>query len=238
MANPLNSQNRGVSRRAFFVLYGLVILAILALGIAQILNAFAIHGTNASSVGAVGPAGPRGATGATGGAGIDGAPGAAGATGLRGARGPGAPTPPGTNGGSYYLATDDLVSSFIEIPTSNVLVDSSTISSVDLAGTAPIYDDNDVKVGTFSGTFLSMQTADGISTDVTGYLSTNTGLVVTWSTPTTVANLELDTVADSLTTDSTVTVTTKIGSSTYFGKTFNLVVSPVGDRIYFQFEPR
>jgi hypothetical protein len=34
-----------------------------------------------------------------------------------------------------------------------------------------------------------------------------------------------------------VTVTTKVGSSTYFGHKFDLVVSTDGTKIYFQFNP-
>src|SRR5256885_1915507 len=49
---------------------------------------------------------------------------------------------------SYYLYIEDFINSFIEIPTSNVSVDSSTISSKYLAGRASIYNKQNEKVGT------------------------------------------------------------------------------------------
>ncbi|HMH59276.1 MAG TPA: collagen-like protein [Galbitalea sp.] len=236
MADLKRALDQGVTRRVFLLVLGLLILALLALGISQFVNALAVHSINTSSVGAVGPAGPRGASGTTGATGPTGVPGATGATGPRGLRGAAAPIKASTSGGSYYVNTSDFISSFIEMPTSNVLVGSPTLSSNYLAGTAPIYEGTS-KVGTFSASFLSMQTADGISTDISGYLSTSAGLVVTWSTPATVDSMELDSMADSLVGDNLVTVTTKVGSSAYFGKTFSLVVSSDTSKIYFQFNP-
>jgi hypothetical protein len=158
-----------MSRRVLFLLFGVVIVALLVLGVLQFTNAFSGHPSNASSVGAVGPAGPQGATGAQGATGPTGAPGADGATGERGPKGAPAPTKPAISGGSYYVYTADVVNSFIEIPTSNLSIDTTTISSNDLAATAPIYSSSDAKVGEFSASFLSMQTTDGISTDVTTF---------------------------------------------------------------------
>src|SRR5437016_2852051 len=51
---------------------------------------------------------------------------------------------------SYYLFIEDFIQSFIEIPTSNVSGDSSTIASSYLAGRAPIYNMKNQKVGTCS----------------------------------------------------------------------------------------
>ncbi len=136
---------------------------------------------------------------------------------------------------TYYLNIADFAESFIEIPTSNVSVDSSTIASSYLAGRASIYDVNNIKVGTCSASFLSMQTEDGIYTDISNYLSADNGLIVTWFTPTTLINLELDSIIHSMVTECTVVVTTKVGFAPLFGQTFNLIVSSDGGKIYFQF---
>jgi len=60
-------------------------------------------------------------------------------------------------------------------------------------------------------------------------------LIVTWFTPTTLINLELDTIINSMVTDCTVVATTKVGVNPFFNQTFNLIVSSRGGRIYFQF---
>src|SRR5580698_4209657 len=86
---------------------------------------------------------------------------------------------------TYYLYISDFADSFIEIPTSNVSVDSPTIASSYLAGRASLYNVNNMKVGTCSASFLSMQNADGIFTDISNYISVDNGLIVTWFTPTT-----------------------------------------------------
>ncbi|HEX4442142.1 MAG TPA: hypothetical protein VHZ81_01095 [Galbitalea sp.] len=227
----------GVSRRTFFVLFGLVVLALIALAIALFAGAFGVHGTNASSVGAIGP---RGATGAQGPAGPSGSPGPSGAPGTPGANGAGnsTATRPKTiaaGGGTYHVHNSDLVSSMIEIPTSNVSGGSTTIASPYLAATAPVYNTKNVKVGEFSATFLSMQTADGIFTTITNSFTTTSGLVVTWSTPTKVSNLELDTLTKALATQKTVDVTTQAGSATFYGDTFNLAVSASNSTVTFRF---
>ena len=100
---------------------------------------------------------------------------------------------------TYYLYIADFAESFIEIPTSNVSGVSSTIASSYLAGRAPIYNmKNNLKVGTCSASFLSMQNEDGIFTDISNYLSADNGLIVTWFTPTKLINLELDNIINSL----------------------------------------
>ncbi len=136
---------------------------------------------------------------------------------------------------TYYLYIADFANSFIQIPTSNVSGTSSTIASSYLAGRAPIYDVNNMKVGTCSASFLSMQTADGIYTDISNYLSAADGLIVTWFTPTTLINLELDSIINSMITECTVMATTKVGFAPLFGQTFDLIVSSDSEKIYFQF---
>ncbi len=135
---------------------------------------------------------------------------------------------------SYYLYTEDFIKSFIEIPTSNVLVDSSTISSKYLAGRAPIYNEQDEKVGTCSASFLCMQNEDGIYTDISNYLSVDNGLVISWFTPTTLINLELDSIIHSMVTECIVLASTKIGFNPFYGKKFNMIVSSDDEKIYFE----
>lgn len=135
----------------------------------------------------------------------------------------------------YYLFVSDFAASFIEIPTSNVSVGSPTIASSYLAGRAPLYNNLNVKVGTCSASFLSMQNADGIFTDISNYISVDNGLIVTWFTPTTLINLELDTIVHSMVTECIVTSTTKVGFNPFFGDTFDLIVSSDDEKIYFIF---
>ncbi len=136
---------------------------------------------------------------------------------------------------TYYLIIADFALSFIEIPTSNYSGSGTTTASSYLAGRAPIYNVNNEPVGTCSASFLNMQTSDGIFTDISNYIATDSGLIVTWFTPTTLINLELDSVINSMVTECTVVVTTKVGVSAFYGQTFSLVVSSQSGRIYFEF---
>ncbi len=136
---------------------------------------------------------------------------------------------------TYYLSIFDFADSFIQIPTSNVSGDSLTTNSSYLAGRAPIYDANNVKVGTCSASFLNMENEDGIFTDISNSLSAVGGLVVTWFTPSKLANLELDSIINSMVTECIVVQTTKIGVDPFYGQTFNLIVSSDDEKVYFQF---
>jgi hypothetical protein len=134
---------------------------------------------------------------------------------------------------TYYLYIEDFINSMIEIPTSNVSGESTTISSKYLAGRAPVYDTHDVEIGTCSASFLCMQNADGIFTDISNYLSIDNGLIVSWFTPTTLIDLELDSIIHSMVTECIVIASTKIGFNPYYGKTFNMIVSSDNEKIYF-----
>jgi hypothetical protein len=136
---------------------------------------------------------------------------------------------------SYYLYIADFERSFIEISTSNVFDPSTTIISRYLAGRAPLYNINDEQAGICSASFLCMQTTDGIFTDIANYISTDDGLIVTWFTPTTLINLELDTIINSMVTECMVTATTKVGVAPFYGQTFDLIVSSDGEKIHFKF---
>lgn len=135
----------------------------------------------------------------------------------------------------YYLYISDFASSFIEIPTSNVSIDSPTINSSYLAGRAAIYNKDNKKTGTCSASFLCMENADGIYTDISNFLSVDSGLVVSWFTPTKLINLEIDSIINSMVTECMVTASTKIGVNPFYGQTFSLVVSSDNEKIYFEF---
>lgn len=135
---------------------------------------------------------------------------------------------------TYYLYVEDFIESFIEIPTSNVSDDSSTLSSKYLAGRAPVYNKHDEKAGTCSASFLCMQNEDGIYTDISNYLSVDNGLIISWLTPTTLINLELDSILHSMVTECIVVASTKVGFNPYYGKVFNMIVSSTDKKIYFK----
>lgn len=136
---------------------------------------------------------------------------------------------------TYYLYISDFAQSFIEIPTSNVSGDSTTISSKYLAGRAALYNEANIKAGTCSASFLCMQNGDGIYTDISNFISANNGLIVTWFTPTKLVNLELDSIIHSMVTECMVEATTKVGVNPFYGQTFSLVVSSDDEKIYFEF---
>ena len=136
---------------------------------------------------------------------------------------------------AYYLYISDFAESFISIQTTPVTDPTSTLSSRYLAGRAPLYDADDLKVGTCSASFLCMQNEDDIYTDISNYLSVDNGLIVSWFTPTTLIDLELDSIIHGMVTECIVKASTKIGFNPFYGKSFNLVVSSDDEKIYFVF---
>lgn len=136
---------------------------------------------------------------------------------------------------TYYLYIADFVNNFIQIPSS--ALGAGVVSSTYLAGKAAIYNTRNEKAGTCSASFLCMQTTDqeGIFNDISNYLASDDGLIVTWFTPTRLINLALDSVVNSMVTECIVEVTTKVGVSPFYGKTYNLIVSSEGGKIYFKF---
>jgi hypothetical protein len=136
---------------------------------------------------------------------------------------------------SYYLFVQDFIDSLIEIPTSNVPVSNpTTISSLYIAGRAPVYNLQNEKVGFCSASFLCIQNADSIITDISNYLSIDNGLIISWFTPTTLINLELDTIIHSMVTECIVSANTKIGFNPFYGKKFNMIVSSDSGKVYFK----
>jgi len=141
---------------------------------------------------------------------------------------------------TYYMYMEDFSKSLIEIPSSVVFGDSTTLTSAYLAGRAYIYNsENDTKVGSYSATFLCIQNNEGlILMDVTNTLFDPNGIIATWFTPKTLADLEVDTIIKSIaTTECRVTVNNKVGAFPFFGQTFNLSVLNGDDTISFKFTP-
>lgn len=138
---------------------------------------------------------------------------------------------------TYYLYIQDFLNSLIEIPTSNVSGDSSTIASSYLAGRAPIYKKGNKAFGICSASFLCMQNQDGIFSDIANYLVVDNGLIVSWLTPSKLANLELDSIIHGMVTECIVTASTKIGSNPFYGQEFNMIVSADDNKIYFKLTP-
>ena len=60
------------------------------------------------------------------------------------------------------------------------------------------------------------------------------GLIISWFTPTTLINLELDSILHSMVTECIVISSTKVGVNPFYGKTFNMVVSSDNEKIYFK----
>jgi hypothetical protein len=111
-------------------------------------------------------------------------------------------------------------------------VDNTTSASKYLAGIANIYipSDDQHSVGRCSASFLCFKNdlrprAPRFYTDISNYLSADNGLIVSWLTPTTLINLELDRIITGMVTECIVVASTKIGQNPFYGETFNLKVS-------------
>lgn len=137
----------------------------------------------------------------------------------------------------YYLYIQDFLNSMIAIPTSNVTDPSSTIDSRYLAGRAPIYKNGDEKFGICSASFLCMQNQSNIFSNISNFLVADNGLIVSWLTPSTLLNLELDSIIHGMVTECIVTASTKVGFNPFYGKQFNMVVSSDDQKIYFKLTP-
>ena len=157
--------------------------------------------------------------------------------------------PATTNGESmtYFLKVKEFIESLIEIPATPIPpppphfpnFHNSTTDSKYLAGIANIYipGDNQNSVGRCSASFLCFKNNHRFYTDISNFISVNNGLIVSWLTPTTLINLELDSIINGMVTECIVVASTKIGRNPFFGETFNLVVSSErsGGEIQFEF---
>jgi Coenzyme PQQ synthesis protein D (PqqD) len=143
---------------------------------------------------------------------------------------------------TYFLKVTDFINSLIEIPAKpikNHHIHNSTTDSKYLAGIANIYvpGDDQHSVGRCSASFLCFKNDQRFYTDISNYISVDNGLIVSWLTPTTLINLELDSIINSMVTECIVVAATKIGPNPFYGETFNLVVSSQmsGQQIQFDF---
>ena len=155
--------------------------------------------------------------------------------------------PATTNGESmtYFLKVKEFIESLIEIPATPIPpppphfpnFHNSTTDSKYLAGIANIYipGDNQNSVGRCSASFLCFKNNHRFYTDISNFISVNNGLIVSWLTPTTLINLELDSIINGMVTECIVVAATKIGPNPFYGETFNLVVSSDGQQIQFEF---
>jgi len=142
--------------------------------------------------------------------------------------------PATTNGEpmTYFLKVTDFINSLIEIPAKpirNPHIQNTTTDSKYLAGIANIYipGDDQHSVGRCSASFLCFKNDERFYTDISNYLSVDNGLIVSWLTPTTLINLELDNIIIGMVTECIVVASTKIGVNPFYGETFNLVVSSI-----------
>jgi Coenzyme PQQ synthesis protein D (PqqD) len=141
---------------------------------------------------------------------------------------------------TYFLKVTDFINSLIEIPAKpirNPHIHNSTTDSKYLAGIANIYvpGDDQHSVGRCSASCLCFKNDQRFYTDISNYISVDNGLIVSWFTPTTLINLELDSIINSMVTECIVVAATKIGPNPFYGETFNLVVSSDGQQIQFEF---
>ena len=137
---------------------------------------------------------------------------------------------------TYYLNVDDFVKSMVEVSTTLPASTTSTQSALYVYGRAPLYkSDDSTSMGICSASFMCSKNNEDIYTDITNYISLGNGLVVSWLTPSRPANLEFDSIVNSMVTECIVTVNTKIGVNPFYGKVFNLVVSSLKNQIKFTF---
>ncbi len=148
---------------------------------------------------------------------------------------------------TYFLNVTDFINSLIEIPAKPIRkphIRNTTTDSKYLAGIANIYipGDDQNSVGHCSASFLCFKNKlparpPRFFTDISNYISVDNGLIVSWFTPTTLIDLELDSVINSMVTECIVVAATQIlpNPNPFYGETFNLVVSSDGQQIQFQF---
>ena len=152
--------------------------------------------------------------------------------------------PATTNGESmtYFLKVREFIEGLIEIPATPIPPPPHfpnfhrTTDSKYFAGIANIYIPGvRAPFGRCSASFLCYKNNHRFYTDISNYISVDNGLIVSWFTPTTLINLELDSIINGMVTECIVVASTKIGPNPFYGETFNLVVSSDGQQIQFEF---
>lgn len=127
------------------------------------------------------------------------------------------------------------VKEFIE-NTSDIAVtpNDGNVTSSYFGGVTPLYDIYGQPIGNCSATFYTFNTGDGYYTIIQNNIATDDGLILTWTTPTKLANLEADSVFNGMVTECLVKCTTKIGrSDKYYGRNYNMIVSSDSGKIVF-----
>ena len=151
---------------------------------------------------------------------------------------------------TYFLNVREFIAGLIEIPAMPIPTPTppprfpnfrnGTTAAKYLAGIANIYmAGNNRSVGRCSASFLCYKNNHRFYTDISNYLSVDNGLIVSWFTPTTLVNLEVDSIINGMVTECIVVAATKIGPNPFYGETFNLCVSSITSgreqQIQFQF---
>ena len=158
--------------------------------------------------------------------------------------------PPNGTPMTYFLNVREFIAGLIEIPAMPIPTptppprfpnfEHGTTAAKYLAGIANIYMPGDNhSVGRCSASFLCYKNNHRFYTDISNYLSVDNGLIVSWFTPTTLINLEVDSIINGMVTECIVVAATMIGPNPFYGQTFNLCVSSITSgrehQIQFQF---
>jgi hypothetical protein len=144
---------------------------------------------------------------------------------------------------TYFLKIREFIEGLIEIPATPITPHcpnsphNRTTDSKYFAGISNIYTPgaNRRSAGRCSASFLCFKNDNRFFTDISNYISADNGLIVSWLTPTTLIDLELDNIINGMVTECIVVASTKIGPNPFYGETFNLVVSSDGQQIQFEF---
>src|SRR6266536_942060 len=152
------------------------------------------------------------------------------------------PTTPNGVPMTYFLKVREFIEGLIEIPATpipphfpNPALNRTTDAKY-LAGIVNIYVPGvRATFGRCSASFLCYKHNHRFYTYISNYISVDNGLIVSWFTPTTLINLEVDSIINGMVTECIVVAATKIGPNPFYGETFNLVVSSDGQQIQFEF---
>jgi hypothetical protein len=150
---------------------------------------------------------------------------------------------------TFFLKVGAFIQSLVQIPAAPVnfnrfnpgsRLDNTTTATQYLAGIADMYFRDEFSgqpvgpVGRCSASFLCFQVPSAPNspnphqprfyTDIANYISLDNGLIVSWFTPTALADLGLDSLIHGMVTECIVVASTKIGANPFYGETFNLKV--------------